>query len=66
MSSEIDFTKLDKRLIERMVRQGIVDQKTVEKALKGLEDLSDKAAPVEASLTENDDVAGESKEIIEE
>jgi hypothetical protein len=62
MSSEIDYSTLDKRTIERMIRQGLVDEKTVEKALKGLPDLADKAAPVEASLTEDDDVDGEGEE----
>lgn len=55
MSSEIDYSTLDKRTIERMIRQGFVDEKTIDKAMKGLPDLADKAAPVEASLTEDDD-----------
>lgn len=55
MSSEIDYTTLDKRTIERLIRQGHVEEKVIEKAMKGLPDLADKAAPVEASLTDDDD-----------
>jgi hypothetical protein len=54
MSSEIDYTTLDKRVIERLIRQGFVDEKVVEKAMKGLPDLADKAAPVEASLSDDE------------
>lgn len=60
MSTEIDYTTQDKRLIERQIRQGFVDARAVEKALKTLPDLADKAAKVEASLT--DDVDDEDKE----
>lgn len=54
MSSEIDYSTLDKRTIDRMIRQGFVEEKTVEKALKALPDVADKASPVEASLTDDD------------
>lgn len=54
MSTDTDFTTQDKRTIERQVRQGFVDEKTVDKALKALPDLADKAAPVEASLLDDD------------
>ncbi|MEW6430476.1 MAG: hypothetical protein AB1730_03110 [Myxococcota bacterium] len=54
MSSEIDYTTLDKRVIERLIRQGFVDEKVIEKAMKGLPDLADKAAPVEASLSDDE------------
>lgn len=62
MSTDIDFTTQDKRTIERQVRQGFVDEKTVDKALKALPDLADKAAPVEASLLDDDDFDDEGDE----
>ncbi|MEW5737284.1 MAG: hypothetical protein AB1938_00070 [Myxococcota bacterium] len=54
MSTETDYTSQDKRTIERQIRQGFIDEKTIEKALKALPDLADKAAKVEASLTDDD------------
>jgi hypothetical protein len=41
---------LDKRVVHRYVRKGIVDEKEYEKHLKNLPDLADQAAPVEASI----------------
>lgn len=55
---------VDKRVVLRYVRKGIVDEKDYEKLLKNLPDLADKAAPVEASIEgedlgdEGDDAAG--------
>ncbi|GMU62762.1 MAG: hypothetical protein AMXMBFR34_45250 [Myxococcaceae bacterium] len=54
MSNDIDYTTLDKRTIDRLVRQGIADEKTIDKALKALPDLADRAAKVEASLIDDD------------
>lgn len=54
MSNDIDYTTLDKRTIDRLVRQGIADEKTIDKALKALPDLADWAAKVEASLIDDD------------
>jgi len=54
MSTDIDYTKMDKRTIERLLRQGMVDEKTIEKTMKALPDRADQAVPVEASLTDDD------------
>jgi hypothetical protein len=54
MSNETDYTKLDKRAIERQIRQGFVDDKTIDKAMKVLPDLADKAMPVDAALDDDD------------
>jgi hypothetical protein len=62
MSSEIDYSSLDKRTIERMIRQGFVEEKTIDKAMKALPDVSTKAAPVESSLSEDDDFDDEGEE----
>lgn len=53
--SEIDPRYQDKRTAERYLRQGVLDEKAWEKHLKGLPDVSDKAAPVEALLDNDDD-----------
>jgi hypothetical protein len=62
MSTDIDYTKLDKRTIERLVRQGVVDEKTIEKAMKGLSDKADLATPVESSLQDDEDYDDEDEE----
>ncbi len=46
---------VDKRVAQRYVRKGKLDEKDYEKHLKGLPDLADQAVPVEASL-EGDDL----------
>ena len=45
---------VDKRVVHRYVRKGIVDEKDYEKLLKNLPDLAEKAAPVEASIESED------------
>jgi molybdate-binding protein len=62
MSTDIDYTKLDKRTIERLVRQGVVDEKTIEKAMKALSDKADLATPVESSLLDDEDYDDEDEE----
>ncbi len=48
---------LDKRVVHRYVRKGVVDEKDYDKHLKNLPDLADQAAPVEASI-EGEDLGG--------
>jgi hypothetical protein len=62
MSTDIDYTKMDKRTLERMVRQGLVDEKTIEKAMKALPDKAEQGAPVEASLLDDEDFDDEDEE----
>jgi len=45
---------IDKRVVHRYVRKGIVDEKDYEKHIKSLPDLAEKAAPVEASIEGED------------
>ena len=60
MSDTIDPKHTDKRTVERYINKGFVDEKAFEKHLKALPDLSDKAAPVEAtSPTVEDDFDNE-------
>ncbi len=53
MAEEIDLKNADRRLVARMVRRGSVGEKELEKALKTLPDLADKAAAVETAFEEN-------------
>ncbi len=48
---------LDKRVVHRYVRKGVVDEKDYDKHLKNLPDRADQAAPVEASI-EGEDLGG--------
>jgi hypothetical protein len=54
MADPHDTKTLDKRVVHRYVRKGIVDDKEYEKHLKNLPDLADAAAPVEASIEGED------------
>jgi hypothetical protein len=45
---------VDKRVVHRYVKKGIVDEKDYEKLIKNLPDLAEKAAPVEASIEGED------------
>jgi hypothetical protein len=63
MADQLSDRTTDKRVVHRYVRKGIVDEKDYERHLKGLPDLAEKAAPVEASiegedLDDEDDVEG--------
>ena len=49
---------IDKRVVHRYVRKGIVDEKDYEKHIKNLPDLAEQAAPVEASI-EGEDLEGD-------
>jgi hypothetical protein len=55
MADQPENKVVDKRVAHRYVRKGIVDEKDYEKYVKGLPDLADRAAPVEASI-EGDDL----------
>jgi hypothetical protein len=62
--AEIENRNVDKRVVTRYLRKGIVDEKDYEKHMKGLPDLADQAVPVEASiegeeLDDDEDGAGE-------
>lgn len=48
--SDIDNKLIDKRVVHRYVKKGLVDEKEHEQRLKKLPDLADKAVPVESEI----------------
>jgi len=50
MAQELDLSKMDRRLVDRLVRRGELGEKELDKFLKQLPDLADEAAQVEAKL----------------
>jgi len=50
MAEEIDLKTMDRRLVTRLIRKGALGEREVEKALKQLPDVADKAAPVDTRL----------------
>jgi nitrogen regulatory protein PII-like uncharacterized protein len=59
MATELDIPKTDRRVIARMIRKNQVLERDVEKSLKTLPDLADKATVVETIFEES---AGEGLE----
>ena len=55
MADTLDPKLLDKRIAARYLRTGVLDEKLYERHLKGLPDLADRAAPIEADLTPDED-----------
>ncbi len=62
MSETIDPRMLDKRTAERYIAAGLLDEKVWEKHLKSLPDLAEKAAPIEATVSEDDDIDDDDEE----
>jgi hypothetical protein len=54
MSDSIENRLVDKRVAQRYVRKGVVDEKDYEKHIKSLPDLAEQAMPVEASIEGED------------
>ena len=54
MADQPENKVVDKRVAQRYVRKGVLDEKDYEKHIKGLPDLADRAAPVEASIEGED------------
>lgn len=54
MPDEINPRHLDKRTAERYVRSGQLDEKVWEKHLKSLEDVAEKASPVDTVMDDTD------------
>ncbi len=50
MSETLETKYLDKRVVQRYVRKGTVDEKEYERHLKSLPDLEEKAVPVESEF----------------
>ncbi len=55
MADPYENKTIDKRVVHRYLRKGLLDEKEYDKHLTGLPDLADQAAPVEASI-EGEDV----------
>ncbi len=54
MPDQFETKNVDKRVVQRYVKKGVVDEKDYEKHVKNLPDLADQAAPVEASIEGED------------
>jgi hypothetical protein len=50
--SEIDPRYTDKRTVERYMKQGLIDEKTFEKHVKGLPDVADKGEKLQSEADE--------------
>jgi len=50
MADSIDPKMLDKRIVLRFIKKGVLAEKDFERHLKSLPDLTDKAAAVEATI----------------
>jgi hypothetical protein len=67
MADEIDRKLLDKRVAQRYLKKGVLDEKEYEKHLKNLPDLEHQAVPLDADLEapnaiddfDDDEVEGE-------
>jgi hypothetical protein len=62
MADQPDNKVVDKRVVVRYLRKGLLDEKDYERHLKGLPDLAADAMPVEASIEhvkDDDDEADE-------
>jgi hypothetical protein len=55
MSEQLDPKNVDKRIAERHIRAGKLDEKAWDKYLKSLPDAGEKAAPVESTMAEDFD-----------
>jgi hypothetical protein len=53
MPEDIDSKLVDKRVVQRYLKKGRLDEKDFEKHLRSLPDLADKAVPIESDLDED-------------
>ncbi len=53
---EIPIRYLDRRVVERYLKRGILDEKEYARYLKSLEDLAERAGSVETEFTTVDDL----------
>ncbi|MCE9668039.1 RNA polymerase subunit sigma [Myxococcus stipitatus] len=66
MADTVDPKYLDKRTAERYLRSGQLDEKALERHLKGLPDVADKAMPVETFMADDVDDFEDDEELDEE
>ncbi len=50
MADQFENKQIDKRVVHRYLKKGIVDEKDYERHVKSLPDLAEQAMPVEASI----------------
>jgi hypothetical protein len=50
MADQFENKQIDKRVVHRYLKKGIVDEKDYDRLQKGLPDLADRAMPIEASI----------------
>lgn len=50
MADSIDFDSVDKRIVSRLLKKGLLNEKDYEKHLKALPDLQEQSATIEATL----------------
>jgi hypothetical protein len=55
MPEDLDPKNVDKRIADRHIRAGRLDEKAWDKYLKSLPDAGDKAAPVESTMSDDFD-----------
>jgi len=54
MPDDIDRKLVDKRVVDRYLKKGSLDEKDYEKHLKSLPDLADQAVPIDSYLDDDD------------
>ncbi len=59
MAETFETKLIDRRVVKRYVRKGIVDEKEYAAHLKALPDLADQAVPVESAMDAEPDVGGD-------
>ncbi|GEJ57840.1 hypothetical protein [Anaeromyxobacter diazotrophicus] len=65
MADDTETKYLDKRVAQRYVRKGLLDEKEWEKHLKALPDLASQAMPIESDL-DGDDLDDEDDDLEDE
>jgi hypothetical protein len=61
MADQFSDTQIDKRVVSRYIRKGIVDEKEYAQLQKSLPDLADRAVEIESAMEDDlDDDADES------
>jgi hypothetical protein len=61
MADQFSDTQIDKRVVSRYIRKGIVDEKEYAQHQKSLPDLADRAVEIESAMEDDlDDDADES------
>jgi hypothetical protein len=54
MADQFENKQIDKRVVHRYLRKGVVDEKEYDRHTKALPDLAEQAMPIEASIEAED------------